>query len=526
MADRCTVHGHEELKFFCTMCDTFVCSECLLDRHNGHNMVRLTDAVVQGRNAEDKGRKVADAMARNLETLNQRGEEMERQRVDVETQITTAAARLVDNIEREKVALINQVREIYNEETRRMGECGKELESRLSDVIAALDQLQITGHSQGEAAAASSPALSKLAQLINEVKEPTLPPPTVINFEPQKNDKVSHLLGKVSTRKRAVAEEKPITTSTGAASPRQFPRTSPRAAPPNSSGFKSAKEPKSPRTHVAPKNTSTIGSGQLVSPLKIAYTSDDRVFVLDRDGGGSVKVLNMNGFAIKSFPLKLADSKKYEVGEGGLFVNGGGQVVFVGFARPLSGSLGDYMDVMCRYQEDGKLLHRVELQLSSKQAWDAAEISDGKIAVALDWMISIIDEAGQELSSFSTSVPDFCCLAYNKAAGDQLVISRFHDHFVEVYSLDGRVCFQFGAEGSGEGEFMGPLGVCVNKNGHILIADWSNRRVQMFDQKGRWLKHVATSREGLEEPRAAVQTPDGRVLVSDTKKNCVFVFTF
>ncbi|XP_035691291.1 E3 ubiquitin-protein ligase TRIM56-like [Branchiostoma floridae] len=519
MADMCSVHDHEQLKFFCTMCDMSVCSECLLDRHNGHNMVRLTDALLEGRNVEEKGRKVAESMARNLETLNQRGDDLERQRVDVENQIQTAAARLVDDIEREKVALINEVREIYNEETRRMGECGKELESRLSSVIAGLDQLQIRG--QGET---SSPALSKLSQVINEVEEPTLPPPTVMAFEPTKYDKVNHLLGKISTRKKVPVDEKPTKT---AASPRQFPRTSPRAVPSVLSGSKgtTTKEPKSSRSQVAPKNTATIGSGHLHSPLKVAYSSDGTIFVLDRDGGGSVKVFNIDGSVIKRFPLKLADSKNYEVGEGGLFVNCRGQVVFVGFARPLAGSLGDYIDLMCRYQRDGKLLHRVELQLSSKQAWDAVEISDGKIAVALDWMVSIIDETGQELSSFSTSVPDFCCLA-TPSFQQNWSFPGFPTTLWRVYSLDGRVCFQIGAEGSGEGEFMGPLGVCVNKNGQILVADWSNRRVQMFDQKGRWLKHVATSREGLEEPRATVQTPDGRVLVSDTKKNCVFVFTF
>lgn len=47
--------------------------------------------------------------------------------------------------------------------------------------------------------------------------------------------------------------------------------------------------------------------------------------------------------------------------------------------------------------------------------------------------------------------------------------------------------FSFGKEGSGDGEFSRPWGICCDLKGRILVADRSNHRIQIFDARGNFL---------------------------------------
>jgi len=47
---------------------------------------------------------------------------------------------------------------------------------------------------------------------------------------------------------------------------------------------------------------------------------------------------------------------------------------------------------------------------------------------------------------------------------------------------------KFGSRGSGDGEFAGPAGLCVDAHGDIYVADRENNRVQLFDRTGRYVE--------------------------------------
>lgn len=63
-----------------------------------------------------------------------------------------------------------------------------------------------------------------------------------------------------------------------------------------------------------------------------------------------------------------------------------------------------------------------------------------------------------------------------------------------IYSQDGTIYtptyqfdFEFGEEGSGEGEFGDPEGADVDSEGNLYVADSDNNRVQVFDSEGDFL---------------------------------------
>ncbi|VDK85505.1 unnamed protein product [Onchocerca ochengi] len=47
--------------------------------------------------------------------------------------------------------------------------------------------------------------------------------------------------------------------------------------------------------------------------------------------------------------------------------------------------------------------------------------------------------------------------------------------------------FSFGSEGSADGQFCRPWGICCDNKGRIVVADRSNNRIQIFDKEGNFL---------------------------------------
>jgi len=69
--------------------------------------------------------------------------------------------------------------------------------------------------------------------------------------------------------------------------------------------------------------------------------------------------------------------------------------------------------------------------------------------------------------------------------GDIIVSSN---HKIDI--LDGsdfKLVKSFGSQGKETGQFSQPLGVCVDRRDNILVSDYDNHRIQIFDREGNWI---------------------------------------
>ncbi|XP_051934391.1 tripartite motif-containing protein 3-like [Hippocampus zosterae] len=109
---------------------------------------------------------------------------------------------------------------------------------------------------------------------------------------------------------------------------------------------------------------------------------------------------------------------------------------------------------------------------------------------------------------------------------NEIVVTDFHNHSVKVYNADGEFLFKFGSHGEGNGQFNAPTGVAVDSNGNIIVADWGNSRIQVFDSSGSFLSYINTTADPLYGPQGLALTSDGHVAVADSGNHCFKVYRY
>ncbi len=98
-------------------------------------------------------------------------------------------------------------------------------------------------------------------------------------------------------------------------------------------------------------------------------------------------------------------------------------------------------------------------------------------------------------------------------------------HSIAVFNRhDGALVRRFGCNGSGDGQFDCPQGVCFMPDGdrHVAVADCWNDRVSVYSVEGEFVRHVGVG--VLKRPRGVACSALGELVVADTDNKRVVVF--
>uniref|UniRef100_A0A3Q3XGF4 E3 ubiquitin-protein ligase TRIM71 n=1 Tax=Mola mola TaxID=94237 RepID=A0A3Q3XGF4_MOLML len=97
------------------------------------------------------------------------------------------------------------------------------------------------------------------------------------------------------------------------------------------------------------------------------------------------------------------------------------------------------------------------------------------------------------------------------------------------YGSLGSQVSSFGCEGEGDGQLCRPWGICVDKEGYVVVADRSNNRIQIFKPCGAFHHKFGSlgSRPGqFDRPAGVACDSQRRIIVADKDNHRVQVFTF
>ena len=105
------------------------------------------------------------------------------------------------------------------------------------------------------------------------------------------------------------------------------------------------------------------------------------------------------------------------------------------------------------------------------------------------------------ISAFTTTptntisgLPQPWGVAVNKRG--QIIVTDYTECSVSIFDANGEKVKSFGSSGSGPGQMSSPAGVALTATGDILLCDKSNHRIQLFSAEGKTVKCVGTQGSG------------------------------
>jgi DNA-binding beta-propeller fold protein YncE len=171
---------------------------------------------------------------------------------------------------------------------------------------------------------------------------------------------------------------------------------------------------------------------------------------------------------------------------------------------------------------DGKLINPVHLQIKGNEIW---------LSERYYKTIFVFDLNGKYLRKFvpANETLSWSPLAFSFDASGALRTTDVGNtklHRLLYFSTEGSRTASIGRTAEAQsltqdpGMFFFPNGLAVAKNGDVYVADGNNRRVQVFNSKGEFLRFVDTS--GV--PRGVVLDSQQRLYVVDALANAVSVY--
>ena len=123
-----------------------------------------------------------------------------------------------------------------------------------------------------------------------------------------------------------------------------------------------------------------------------------------------------------------------------------------------------------------------------------------------------LDASYRENSDEELSPPSGFCFS---SEGHLLLADDFN-HRIQVYDSQNNLLHCFGSKGKEPGQFQYPKGIAVDLDGNIYVADCWNHRIQKFDSKGTHLLSIGTCGDAkgeFNEPYDILIEPSGNLIV-------------
>ncbi|NXU49043.1 TRIM2 protein, partial [Turnix velox] len=98
---------------------------------------------------------------------------------------------------------------------------------------------------------------------------------------------------------------------------------------------------------------------------------------------------------------------------------------------------------------------------------------------------------------------------------------------VFIFQPNGKIVTRFGSRGNGDKQFAGPHFAAVNSNNEIIITDFHNHSVKVFNQEGEFILKFGSNGEGngqFNAPTGVAVDSNGNIIVADWGNSRIQVF--
>ncbi|XP_033121531.1 tripartite motif-containing protein 2-like [Anneissia japonica] len=171
-----------------------------------------------------------------------------------------------------------------------------------------------------------------------------------------------------------------------------------------------------------------------------------------------------------------------------------------------------------KFNQSGKFVARIQVP-QNVMVNSMYQLGDGHMLYSdfLGKCVVMCDDQFQEIHHLFGKglLKDPCGLAVNME-NSALYVADYKAHCVLKFNIEnGKLMSKIGSENSKEGNLRNPTDVTLTKENYVIVADFGNNRVQMFDANGKWMKTII----GHGKKNGKVFSPCG--LTMDKSENIV-----
>ncbi|XP_066268830.1 uncharacterized protein [Branchiostoma lanceolatum] len=562
--DRCSFHPSEEVKLYCKQCNMPVCTECCEEGHDGHPTTGLKKAAQEKRSTVqaliNEGRNILESHCGFIRGLREQEKTLNEQKQQTDNSITQAYNQMVQKLTQRKDLLLAESLQNHSKNVEKMQTERDRVLADVNELSAACDRAEHEMEQGGVEFLSQETALTEVVGKYRGKAAPTPVQTQPAVFQP--TDAPVPVLGHVTVQSLPSAPipaalapipaalapipaapapipaapapipaapapipaapapipaapapipQAPAPIPAAPAPIPQAPAPIPAAPAPRGTGHHHGDhregEHQSPRVTFGGEGSET---GQFDWPRGVAVSEEGEIFVADR-GNQRIQVFTLQGTFVRQFPTVVSGGEKMEPSD--VALDGEGNLWVVGWTYSA--------DFAVQYNKQGRALRKFDLQetgwyrgvavdtrrnhilitqttgdLGNTQGEVLVYSPDGTLVRTVEgnWRNLPLRRRGMKRAHYITL-----------DGGGNILVSDCDNHCVHVCNEDGQFLFQFGSEGSGEGQLNYPRGICTDRAGNIIVADSGNGCVEMFDKTGKFLKHIATDMAGLQAVAMATQ---------------------
>ncbi|XP_078346713.1 E3 ubiquitin-protein ligase TRIM71-like [Oculina patagonica] len=565
------LHEKEVLKFYCKMCEIPVCQNCRMVEHGKHDVEYLE---VTARAAKQNMAAQLEAAEKETQTFSDCMRELEEKscRIDersqfVKRQIQDAVKSLILNLQQREHELITEVEKEAKIEQDRVTKDKTKISEDLKKIEDAMSQAK---HFIDCSTAAE---LVRAKTFVRELLEVRPAPELIASASQRETNQTVFVKNKTlfeSLQNEGIGRLDNTATKANQCSVEGFNE----ATAGLETRFKfitrnaDRKQSYSPGDRVVVELASTE-DGTLAGDMKIVHKNNGNyeVSCIPKREGEHKVTARVNGEEISDHQSIHVEKRSYKLvrtvnGEG----TGAGE-----FDRPWGVAVNDKNEIIvCDYNNDrlqvfnenGDFIRTIEHELLTLPRGICID-SAGRIYVATynkillfnpngDYIKEIGDEENQDAIWYGISLDEqgnvivcnqkdfnqavhilspegkllkkltrddftpYDCLYYER----KIFVSNWATHTIDVFYCEGNFLREIGTGGIENGEFCYPVGLAIDKTGHLVVSD--DNGVQVFTLDGKFVTKFESA--VFSDPRGVSVLKDGRIIVTNLITNQLLIF--
>ena len=538
-------HNKEELKFFCTNCETPVCQTCVLLQHGGHALILIKEEAerqkIQIKSLIENQRRNLQPKMNAISQLDEDCAKLIQQGEDVKRDVQTFVDNLIAVIEAKKKNIFSAIEKETNKSLERLTKQKTEIERQITVIKSSLEEADklLTRNTNAEIV-----QLKKSVDTIFEGVDQTEPtdrdpeglPARLVFVENQKildvvgTEKIGTLLMLQQTKaSQSTAEGKGLEDVIVNCKAQFFLTTR------NAEGRQCYDE----RDHVTVEIRNERGR-ECATEVRIKDNKDGlyQISYSRRDQGRYKVTVKVNGEHVRGSPFTV-QVKPFQFRPVLSFGKEGSSVGMFNFPWGVAVNARDEIALTDQknnrvqiFNSDGNYLRSFGREGKKvgefKEPRGIAFHNNGNIFVADNGnhRIQIFRGEGEYVGSFGgfgslDSQLSFPC-GLSVDCDCNIIVADFGHKLIKIFSPDGKFLMKIG----GQGSFTHPVH-CVQCDRYLIVSDNAEHCIKVFDRNGNFQYKFGKQGEGEGEfklPVCLSVNKSGQLLVSDRGNNRIQVF--